>query len=288
MSEKHDYLHAFIDRCIQEDAPEGDHTSNACIPENANGNARLIAKEAGILAGVELAMVIFKRIDKDLQPEIYKQDGEEISKGDVVLSIKGRSRSILLAERLVLNCMQRMSGVASLTRQYVKALEGTGCILLDTRKTTPGFREMEKWAVRIGGGMNHRFNLSDMVMLKDNHIDYAGGIEAAIEGVHTYFQKNNLHLKIEIEARNLDELTRILKVGNINRIMLDNFTLHDLKTAVAMIGGRYETEASGGITLENIREVAKCGVNFISSGALTHSYTSLDLSLKAEMKKDSE
>jgi nicotinate-nucleotide pyrophosphorylase (carboxylating) len=288
MTEKHNHLLAFIDRCIQEDAPEGDHTSNACIPEKAKGNARLLVKESGILAGVELATVIFERIDKELQVEIFKYDGEKISTGDIVLNVTGRSRSILLAERLVLNCMQRMSGIASLTRQYVNALEGTGCTLLDTRKTTPGFREIEKWAVRIGGGTNHRFNLSDMIMLKDNHIDYAGGIEAAIERVHTYLQKNKLNLKIEVEARNLEEVKCILKVGKVNRIMLDNFKLTDLKTALNLIDGQYETEVSGGITLENIREVAKFGVNFISSGALTHSYTSLDLSLKAEMTIDIE
>ena len=273
----------FIDRCLMEDAPEGDHSSVACIPDNAVGQARLLVKEKGILAGVAMAEMIFTHIHRDLALEIFMQDGSPIHPGDIVFSVRGNVRAILMAERLVLNCMQRMSGVATLTAQYVKALENTGCILLDTRKTTPGFREMEKWAVRIGGGRNHRFGLSDMIMLKDNHIDYAGGIEPAILAVQKYLDQKNLPLKIEIEARNLEEVKEILRVGKIDRIMLDNFNLSDLRTAVQMIGKSAETEASGGITLENIREVALCGVNFISSGALTHAYKSLDLSLKAQM-----
>jgi nicotinate-nucleotide pyrophosphorylase (carboxylating) len=280
-----DHFRDFINKCLIEDAPSGDHTSNACIPETAMGFAELLVKENGILAGVELAEIIFKQIHPGLEVRIFKKDGEAVISGDIALSVQGNIRAILKAERLVLNCMQRMSGIATLTHIYVKALEGTGCTLLDTRKTTPGFREMEKWAVRIGGGTNHRFGLSDMIMLKDNHIDYAGGIEPAIIAVHTYLSEKNLKLKIEIEARNMEEVALILKTGKIDRIMLDNFEIPQLKKAVALIAGRYETEASGGINLENIRDIAVCGVNFISSGALTHSYKSMDLSLKAVMIK---
>lgn len=283
-----DHFREFINLCLLEDAPQGDHTSEACIPEAAMGHANLLVKEKGILAGLELAQIIFAQINPSLEIQTFKNDGDFVVPGDIALSVKGNIRSILKAERLVLNCMQRMSGIASLTNEYVKAVAGTGCIILDTRKTTPGFREMEKWAVRIGGGMNHRFSLSDMIMLKDNHIDYAGGIEPAILSVKNYLLKRNLNIKIEIEARNLEEVKTILKVGDIDRIMLDNFDLTNLKKALEMIAGRYETEASGGITLENVRDVAVCGVNFISSGALTHSYKSLDLSLKARMIKKSE
>ncbi len=275
------YTDDLIEIAIKEDIGDGDHTSLSCIPSEAKGKAILLVKEDGIIAGVELAEKIFKKIDYDLIFKSFMNDGDKIKKGDIIFSIEGKSQSILQAERLVLNFMQRMSGIASQTNYYVSLLEGLNTKVLDTRKTTPGLREIEKLAVKIGGGVNHRMGLYDMVMIKDNHIDYAGGIEAAIKATNDYLKQNNKNLKIEIEARNLDELEEILAVGNVDIIMLDNFNYDDLKTAVKRINGKYETEASGGINHETIRNYALCGVDFISVGALTHQIKSLDLSLKA-------
>lgn len=271
----------FITQALAEDTGDGDHTSLACIPATAKGKAQLLVKEKGTIAGVELAVMIFKQVDKNLNVKVFLKDGATIKKGDIILTVTGSSRSILLAERLVLNCMQRMSGIATNTRQLVTLCKGTNCKVIDTRKTTPTIRGLEKWAVVIGGGANHRIGLYDMILIKDNHIDYAGGIKQAIESANAYLKKKNKKLNIEIEARSLDEVKQILHVGKINRIMLDNFSTADLKKAVKLIGRKYETEASGGITEKTIRSYAKCGVDFISVGALTHSIKSLDLSLKA-------
>lgn len=274
-------LREFILRSVGEDLGDGDHSSLACIPWEAVGKAKLLIKEEGILAGVKVAMEAFSVIDKDLVLEILIDDGSKISPGDIAFYISGRQQSILKSERLVLNIMQRMSGIATSTNQYVTLVKGLNTKILDTRKTSPGLRFLEKEAVRIGGGMNHRMGLFDMIMLKDNHIVYAGGIEKAIRNTREYLKKNNRKLKIEIEARNLDDVAVILSVGGVNRIMLDNFSIEDTKTAVKQIGGRYETESSGGITLETVRAYAECGVDFISVGALTHHIRSLDMSLKA-------
>ena len=276
-----DYTNELIDIAIKEDIGDGDHTSLSCIPKNANGKAQLLVKENCIIAGVDLAENIFKRVDPQLVFIKKIDDGETVKIGDIIFTIEGSSQSILQAERLVLNFMQRMSGIATKTNKYVQILDGLTTKVLDTRKTTPGLRSIEKLAVKIGGGENHRIGLYDMVMIKDNHVDYAGGIEAAITSTKEYLQKNNKHLKIEVEARNLDELNEILTVGGINRIMLDNFSFKDMKTAVKLIDGKYETEASGGITFETLRKYAECGVDYISVGALTHQINSIDLSLKA-------
>ncbi|MFC6996455.1 carboxylating nicotinate-nucleotide diphosphorylase [Rufibacter roseus] len=276
-----DAIRAFIRQALQEDVADGDHSSLAAIPADAQNQAKLLVKDEGILAGVELAWKIFHEVDPALRMEVLLQDGAEIKHGDVAFTVHGKAQSILTAERLVLNCMQRMSGIATYTKSIAKLIEGTGAKLLDTRKTTPNFRMMEKWAVLIGGGTNHRFGLYDMIMLKDNHVDYAGGIKQAIEATHAYLQKVGKQLKIEVETRNLDEVRQVLEIGGVDRIMLDNFEVERLREAVELIGGRFETEASGGITEETIRAVAETGVNYISVGALTHSNRSLDLSLKA-------
>ena len=271
----------FIKNALQEDVGDGDHTSLATIPESATGRAKLLVKDEGVIAGVELAVEIFACVDTKLNVNVIFADGTPIKYGDVVLTIEGSSQSILKAERLVLNCMQRMSGIATNTKKFVGLLDGTNTQVLDTRKTTPGMRYLEKWAVRIGGGINHRFGLYDMILIKDNHVDYAGGIRQAIEKALDYVKKQNKNLAIEIEVRNLKELEQVLETGGVNRILLDNFNLTDLCYAVNIINGRYITEASGGITADNIAGYAACGVNYVSVGSLTHSVKSLDLSLKA-------
>ena len=275
------YIDDLIDIAIKEDIGDGDHTSLSCIPKNTTGKAQLLVKEKGIIAGIELAEKIFSKIDASLKFDKKIDDGSLVTVGDIVFTVEGSSHSILQAERLVLNFMQRMSGIASNTNYYVQLLDGLNTQILDTRKTTPGLRLIEKWAVKIGGGVNHRMGLYDMIMIKDNHVDYAGGIAAAITSTQQYLNKNNKELKIEVEARNLEELNKILAVGGIHRIMLDNFSFEDIRTAVALIDGNYETEASGGITDKTIRAYAECGVDFISVGALTHQINSIDLSLKA-------
>ena len=271
-----------IELALLEDIGDGDHSSLACVPENAYGKATLFIKDDGILAGVDLAVRIFKKLDPSLTINVSLIDGTPVKNGDIAFTVVGSSRSILATERLVLNFMQRMSGIATQTFKIVSLLEGTNTRLLDTRKTTPCIRYMEKWAVRIGGGENHRFALYDMIMLKDNHIDYAGGIKPAIESTLSYLKETGKKLKVEVEVRNVDELNQVLEVGGVDRIMLDNFTPSELENALKLIPSNYETEASGGITLETIREFAETGVDFISVGALTHSFKSLDMSLKAE------
>ena len=275
-------LRDFILASLAEDIGNGDHSSLACIPEDSKGNAKLLIKEKGVLAGIRIAREIYSVIDNDLNIDIYLSDGASVLPGDIAFQVSGRQQSILKSERLTLNIMQRMSGIATATREYVKQLEGLKTKILDTRKTTPGFRFLEKEAVRIGGGINHRMGLYDMIMLKDNHIDYAGGIKKAITGTRDYLKKNNLDLKVEIEARNLDDIREILSVGQVDRIMLDNFSVADTRSAVKEISGRFETESSGGITLATIRSYAECGVDYISVGALTHHINSLDMSLKAQ------
>jgi nicotinate-nucleotide pyrophosphorylase (carboxylating) len=274
-------LRKFIKAALAEDVGDGDHTSLSTVPTDAMGKAKLLVKDNGILAGVELAKMIFKIVDKDLKVKVLKRDGKPIKYGDIVLYVEGRDRSILTAERLVLNCMQRMSGIATVTNRIVKSLEGTKTKVLDTRKTTPNFRMIEKWAVTIGGGVNHRYGLFDMILIKDNHVDYAGGIKNALHSAFEYNKKTGKNLPIEIEVRNLDELAQVLEVGGVIRIMLDNFSFENIKSALKMIDGRFPVEASGGITPENVRQYADCGVDYISMGYLTHSAKSLDLSLKA-------
>lgn len=264
-----------------EDIGDGDHTTLSCIPPDATGKSRLIIKEDGVLAGVDMARRIFQYFDSSMQMDVFIGDGAEVKTGDIAFTIEGKIQSILQTERLVLNVMQRMSGIATTTRRYVKALEGTQTRVLDTRKTTPGMRIMEKDAVRIGGGVNHRIGLFDMILLKDNHVDFAGGIEQAITRAHNYLKEKGKNLKIEIEVRNFDELDEVLRIGGVDRIMLDNFTMEDTREAVIRIAGKYETESSGGITFETLRPYAECGVDYISVGALTHSVKSLDMSLKA-------
>jgi len=276
-----EYIHSFIANALAEDVGDGDHTSLATIPAGTQGKARLLVKDTGILAGVELSLEIFKQVDPNLKVNVLLQDGAEIKPKDIAFEVEGDAQSILTAERLVLNCMQRMSGVATKTHGIVDLLKGTNTKVLDTRKTTPGMRYLEKWAVKIGGGVNHRFGLFDMILIKDNHVDYSGGIKQAIQNTKGYLQKTGKKLAIEIEVRNLDELQQVLDVGGIDRILIDNFDLENLRKAVSMVGGKYETEASGGITIDNIRQYAECGVDYISVGALTHSVRSLDLSLKA-------
>jgi nicotinate-nucleotide pyrophosphorylase (carboxylating) len=275
-------IHEFIAGSLAEDIGEGDHSSLGAIPSNKISKARLLIKGDGIIAGLELAEKIFHEVNPSLRVTFFKHDGEAVKKGEIAFKVEGLAQSILSAERLVLNCMQRMSGIATYTSNLCKLIEGTHAQLMDTRKTTPNFRLMEKWAVAIGGGRNHRFALYDMVMLKDNHVDMAGGIRAAIENTQRYLREKNKNLKIEIETRNLQEVKEVLNVGNIDVIMLDNMSVEDMKEAVRLIGGTYKTEASGGITETTLRSVAECGVDYISVGALTHSVKSLDLSLKVE------
>ena len=265
-----------------EDIGEGDHTTLCCIPPTAEGKSQLIVKEDGVLAGVETAKRIFHHFDPELKIEVFILDGADVKKGDIAFTVEGKIQSLLQTERLVLNVMQRMSGIATTTRQYVRKLEGTKTKILDTRKTTPGMRMLEKEAVRLGGGVNHRIGLFDMILLKDNHIDFSGGIEQAITRARNYLKTKGKHLKIEIEVRTFDELEKVLQIGGIDRIMLDNFNPADTKEAVRRINGRYEIESSGGITFDNLRDYAECGVNYISVGALTHSVKSLDMSLKAK------
>lgn len=274
-------LDNLIDRALVEDLGDGDHTSLACIPINAHSKAHLLVKERGVLAGLAVAKRIFEKIDSGLQVEWLLEDGALVKPGDIGFIVNGSARSILAAERLTLNCIQRMSGIATYTHNLCSLIEGTGAQLLDTRKTSPGMRVIEKMAVKIGGGQNHRFGLFDMMMIKDNHIDFAGGVKQAIERAQHYLKTEGRDLKVEVEARNLQELDEILAVGGVDRIMLDNFSFADMRTAVNLIGDQYETEASGGITEETIRQYAECGVDFISVGALTHQIKSLDISLKA-------
>ena len=276
-----EYVDQFIISSLKEDVGDGDHTSLATIPAETTGKAKLLVKDNGILAGVELAAEIFHIVDENLKLTVFLKDGAEIKYGDVAFEVEGSAQSILKAERLVLNCMQHMSGIATKTNEIVDVLKGYNTKVLDTRKTTPGLRYLEKWAVRIGGGVNHRFGLYDMILIKDNHVDYAGGIGQAIEGARNYLAANHKKLAIEIEVRNIDELEQVMQTGGVDRIMLDNFNFSDLRDAVNMIEGKFITEASGGITIDNIREYAACGVDYISVGALTHSVKSLDLSLKA-------
>lgn len=275
------YLKPFVENALKEDIGDGDHTSLACIPSMQEGRAQLLIKESGILAGVEVIQQIFRQFDPFLQVTVFIKDGAKVYPGDVVFTVEGRVLSILQCERLVLNIMQHMSGIATQTGLYVERLTGTSAKLLDTRKIIPGMRLLDKEAVRIGGGLNHRIGLFDMVLIKDNHIDYAGGIEQAVDAVNKYLQKRGKMLKIEIEARNLDDVGRIVRHNKIHRIMFDNFDLETTRKAVEIVNGHYETESSGKINLGNIREYALCGVDFISVGALTHHIKSLDMSLKA-------
>ena len=270
-----------IELAFAEDIGDGDHTTLCCIPEDAMGKSHLLIKEDGILAGVELAKKVFAKFDPTMQVEVLINDGAHVKVGDIAMVVTGKVRSLLQTERLMLNIMQRMSGIATMTSKYVELLKGTKTRVLDTRKTTPGLRMLEKQAVKIGGGTNHRIGLFDMILLKDNHIDFAGGIANAIDRCHNYLKEKNLDLKIEIEVRNFDELQQVLDKGGVNRIMLDNFSVADTKKAVDIIAGRYETESSGGITFDTIRGYAEQGVDFISVGALTHCVKGLDMSFKA-------
>jgi len=264
-----------------EDIGDGDHTTLSCIPASARGKSRLIIKENGVLAGVSVAREIFLSFDPELKMTVFINDGAEVKVGDIAFEVEGKIQSLLQTERLMLNIMQRMSGIASRTREYVKALEGTKTRVLDTRKTTPGLRLLEKEAVKIGGGVNHRIGLYDMILLKDNHVDFAGGIEKAIHRTKEYLKEKNKSLKIEIEVRNFDEIAQVMAIGGVDRIMLDNFSPENTRKAVEIIDGKYETESSGGITFDTLKEYAACGVDFISVGALTHSVKSLDMSFKA-------
>ena len=270
-----------IDLSFAEDIGDGDHTTLCCIPEDAMGKSKLLIKEDGILAGVEIAKEVFYRFDPTMQVEVLMGDGTKVKKGDVAMIVTGKVRSLLQTERLMLNIMQRMSGIATMTAKYVERLKGTHTRVLDTRKTTPGMRMLEKQAVKIGGGCNHRIGLFDMILLKDNHVDFAGGIANAINRCHDYLKQKGLDLKIEIEVRNFDELKQAMDCGGIDRIMLDNFSVADTKKAVEIVGGKYETESSGGITFDTLRDYAECGVDYISVGALTHSVKGLDMSFKA-------
>ncbi len=278
-------LHSIISNAFREDVQEGDHTSLACIGKGPQGKARLIVKEDGILAGVEVAKAVFNFVDPELEMEVFIEDGTQVKYGEIAFHIKGSALSILTGERIALNMMQRMSGIATKTNKFVKIIEGTGATVIDTRKTTPGIRLLEKWAVRIGGGGNHRMGLYDMMMIKDNHVDFSGGISRAITKANEYQKEKGIDIKIEIETRSLDEVQQVLDHGGVHRIMLDNFTPALLKEAVELIGEDYETEASGGIKLDTIRSYAETGVDFISSGALTHSAISMDMSLKAVIEK---
>ena len=277
----HELIDRLIDLSFAEDIGDGDHTTLCCIPADAMGKSHLLIKEDGILAGVEIAKMVFHRFDPTMQVEVLIHDGAKVSKGDIAMVVTGKVQSLLQTERLMLNIMQRMSGIATMTHRYVERIAGTGAHVLDTRKTTPGMRMLEKQAVKIGGGVNHRIGLFDMILLKDNHVDFAGGIANAINRSHEYLQKKNLNLKIEIEVRNFDELQQVLDCGGVDRIMLDNFSVPDTKKAVDIIGHRYEVESSGNITIDTIRDYAEQGVDYISVGALTHSVKGLDMSFKA-------
>jgi len=274
-------INKLIDLAITEDIGDGDHSTLSCVPKDTMGKAKLLVKEEGIIAGVKIAEKIFRKIDSDLTFELLIKDGTKVKPGDIVFYISGSTHSILQAERLVLNFMQRMSGIASNTNQYVKKLNGLKTKVLDTRKTTPGLRAIEKLAVKIGGGVNHRIGLYDMIMIKDNHIDFAGGIEKAINKIQSYLKEYGKKIPVEIEVRNMEELKRVMKTGWVDRIMLDNFTVAETHKAVQIINGKYETESSGGINLDTIRAYAECGVDFVSVGELTHQIRSIDLSLKA-------
>ena len=281
MKTKEQLIDELIDLAFAEDIGDGDHTTLCCIPDTAMGKSRLLIKEPGILAGVEIARKIFHRFDPDLKMTVYIEDGTAVKPGDVAFVVEGRVQSLLQTERLMLNVMQRMSGISTMTHRYVKKLEGLHTRILDTRKTTPGMRMLEKEAVKIGGGVNHRIGLFDMILLKDNHVDFAGGIENAISRCHDYLKAKGKDLKIEIEVRNLDELKEVMRVGGVDRIMLDNFSPELTKEAVKIVGGKYEIESSGGITFDTIRDYAESGVDFVSVGALTHSVKGLDMSFKA-------
>ena len=270
-----------IDLAFAEDIGDGDHTTLCCIPDDATGKSHLLIKEDGILAGIEVAKRVFARFDPTLKVDVLIGDGAKVKKGDIAMVVSGKTRSLLQTERLMLNILQRMSGIATMTNKYVELLKGTNTRVLDTRKTTPGMRILEKQAVKIGGGVNHRIGLFDMILLKDNHVDFAGGIKNAIDRCHDYLSEKSLNLKIEIEVRDFDELQQVLDRGGVDRIMLDNFSIENTKKAVGMIAGRYEVESSGGITFETIRGYAECGVDFVSVGALTHSVKCLDMSFKA-------
>lgn len=275
------YIKDFVKLALQEDVGDGDHTSLSCIPDSQMGKAKLLVKQDGILAGLEVAKKVYHEFDPNMEVKTFIEDGSPIKVGDVVFEIYGKETAILQTERLVLNFMQRMSGIATQTNEYVKLIDGLNTKILDTRKTTPGMRLFEKMAVKLGGGENHRMGLYDMIMIKDNHIDFAGGIEQAISRTKEYLKTKNKDLKIEVEARSFDEIKEIMRVGGIHRIMIDNFSVEDTKKAVELIGDKYETESSGGITKETLRAYAECGVDYISVGALTHQIKSLDLSLKA-------
>lgn len=281
MQSVNELIDRLIDLSFAEDIGDGDHTTQCCIPEDAMGKSHLLIKEDGILAGVEIAKEVFARFDPTMVVEVLINDGAKVHRGDIAMVVTGKVRSLLQTERLMLNIMQRMSGIATMTHRYVERIEGTGAHVLDTRKTTPGMRMLEKMAVKIGGGVNHRIGLFDMILLKDNHIDFAGGISNAINRCHAYLKERNLDLKIEIEVRNFDELNQVLECGGVNRIMLDNFTVADTKKAVDLINHRYEVESSGNITLDTIRSYAEQGVDYVSVGALTHSVKGLDMSFKA-------
>ena len=281
MKSSEELVDDLIKLAFAEDIGDGDHTTLCCIPSDEMGKSKLLVKEPGVLAGVEVAKKIFRDFDPELKMTVYIQDGTEVMPGDVAFVVEGRVQSLLQTERLMLNVMQRMSGIATVTRKYVKLLDGLHTRVLDTRKTTPGLRMLEKEAVKIGGGVNHRIGLFDMILLKDNHVDFAGGIEQAITRARQYLKERGKDLKIEIEVRNLDELKEVMRVGGVDRIMLDNFTPELTREAVKLIDGKYETESSGGITIDTLRMYAECGVDFISVGALTHSVKGLDMSFKA-------
>lgn len=281
MFTEEEQIDKLLDLAFAEDIGDGDCTTMCCIPEDAMGRSKVLVKQHGILAGVEIAKKIFHKFDEGLCVDVKIQDGTEVVPGDVAMIVTGKVRSLLQTERLMLNVMQRMSGIATVTHEYQSLLKGTCAKVLDTRKTTPGMRVLEKMAVKIGGGANHRMGLFDMILLKDNHVDFAGGIKNAIDRCHQYLKEKGKNLKIEIEVRSFDELHQVLEHGGVNRIMLDNFSVKDTREAVKLISGKYETESSGGITIETIREYAECGVDFISVGALTHSVKSLDISFKA-------
>lgn len=281
MNKEKELIDKLIDLAFAEDIGDGDHTTLSCIPATAMGKSKLLIKEAGVLAGVEVAKEIFNRFDPTMKVEVFINDGTEVKPGDIVMVVEGKVQSLLQTERLMLNVMQRMSGIATMTRKYAQKLVGTHTHVLDTRKTTPGMRILEKMAVKIGGGVNHRIGLFDMILLKDNHVDFAGGIENAISRCHDYLKAKGKDLKIEIEVRNLDELKEVMRVGGVDRIMLDNFSPELTKEAVKIVGGKYEIESSGGITFDTIRDYAESGVDFVSVGALTHSVKGLDMSFKA-------
>ena len=281
MQGKEQLIDALLDLAFAEDIGDGDATTLCCIPEDALGQSQVIVKQRGVLAGVEIAQRVFHKFDPELKTEVFIADGSDVKPGDIAMLVSGKIRSLLQTERLMLNIMQRMSGIATVTREYQNLLKGTKAKVLDTRKTTPGMRVLEKMAVKIGGGENHRMGLFDMILLKDNHIDFAGGIENAINRCHKYLEAIGKQLKIEIEVRNFDELQQVMKCGGVDRIMLDNFSVEDTRKAVEIISNKYETESSGGITIDTIRSYAECGVDFISVGALTHSVKSLDISFKA-------